>query len=144
MIVSEAKVLFKIKQDISGRETISKQVFSAPCFFVFVDVDVVDVVLVVVAVDVVDVVAVVVVGFFVPLSANKSEIRFKGGSKAAALAATDFDKVQRRDGEKKFLGNFFKLMKGIHRYRYSIQLMEGNLETRPAKPNDLVKMPVEL
>ena len=71
--------------------------FSALCFFVFVDVDVVDVVLVVV---------VVVVGFFVPLSANKSEIRFKGGSKAAALAATDFDKVQRRDGEKNFLGFF--------------------------------------
>ena len=44
--------------------------FSAPCFFVFVDVDAVDVVLVVVAVDVVDVVVVVVVGFFVPLSAN--------------------------------------------------------------------------
>ena len=38
--------------------------FSAPCFFVFVDVDAVDVVLVVVAVDVVDVVVVVVVGFF--------------------------------------------------------------------------------
>ena len=100
MIVSETKVLFKIKQDISGRETISKQVFSALCFFVFVDVDAVDVVVVVV------VVGGGGVGFFVPLSANKSEIRFKGGSKAAALAATDFDTVQRRDGEKKFLGNF--------------------------------------
>ena len=95
-------------------QTISKRVFSA-LLFVFVDVAIAVVAVVavaavvvvaVVAVVVVAVFAVVVVGFFVFLSANKSEIRFKGG--AAAAASQDCHTVQRRRREEKTSWRNFK------------------------------------